>query len=660
MDGFELIVSRVHDSRRTGRGVLCRCPAHDDHSPSLSIDRGENGAPLIKCRAGCTSDDILRALGLTWRDVLNAANGHGRQNGSARAGKSHVYPTPEAAAESAARKAGGLVAKLYVWSDDWRRVRIEFADGRPKTFREITRAGGGWILKGPNKPHVLYRVAELPSDGAVYVCEGEKCADAARSIGLPAVTSGSADSAGNADWRPLAGRDCIILPDADAAGARYATAVAVRLIALDPPARVRICGALRPDPPSGFDLADWIGELDGRDGDELRATVERLTAEAPEYNPSVDRARQADAAEGAPRVTVDVLANIPVKQVAWLFPARFALGTFSLVSGAPGEGKSLIMLDLAARITRGAEWPLSEEHAPRGRVILVNCEEDAARVIRPRFETANGDAAAVRIVRDVREVDGSPRLFDLGRDLIELQRIIRETGDVLLVLLDPLGPLLGEADSHNHAETYRLLAPLATLAEETGTAIVAVHHDRKLRAGTAIDRLMGSRAFSALPRNVHAVIREPREDEGQTAPSDETRLFAHAKASLSRKSPALRFRIDATADGVPFVNWLDVVHSDADAILTAQERAADEKRDDGRERSIDRAKALVRDKLAAGPMLAKDLAAAAEAVGIKPKTLRNAKEALGVRADPVRDADGKHLRGWRCSLPSVPAEEEAT
>jgi len=47
--------------RWTGSHGECRCPAHDDHSPSLSVRLGDT-AILFKCFAGCTSIDVLKAL----------------------------------------------------------------------------------------------------------------------------------------------------------------------------------------------------------------------------------------------------------------------------------------------------------------------------------------------------------------------------------------------------------------------------------------------------------------------------------------------------------------------------------------------------------------------------------------------------------------------
>ncbi|HEX8238276.1 MAG TPA: toprim domain-containing protein [Allosphingosinicella sp.] len=44
------------------RGGMCRCPAHDDHTPSLSIRPGERRL-LFHCFAGCDTASVIRALG---------------------------------------------------------------------------------------------------------------------------------------------------------------------------------------------------------------------------------------------------------------------------------------------------------------------------------------------------------------------------------------------------------------------------------------------------------------------------------------------------------------------------------------------------------------------------------------------------------------------
>lgn len=47
--------------RWTGRGGLCRCPAHDDREPSLSVRPGRTRI-LLHCFAGCSAEDILQVL----------------------------------------------------------------------------------------------------------------------------------------------------------------------------------------------------------------------------------------------------------------------------------------------------------------------------------------------------------------------------------------------------------------------------------------------------------------------------------------------------------------------------------------------------------------------------------------------------------------------
>ena len=45
-----------------GNTAMCRCPAHADNTPSLSLRQGDQGF-LVTCYAGCDAIDVLRELG---------------------------------------------------------------------------------------------------------------------------------------------------------------------------------------------------------------------------------------------------------------------------------------------------------------------------------------------------------------------------------------------------------------------------------------------------------------------------------------------------------------------------------------------------------------------------------------------------------------------
>ena len=68
---IETLISRLDGVKETGPGrYLSRCPGHDDRSPSLAIKDGDDGRVLIHCFAGCETEDVLSAIGMTFSDVM--------------------------------------------------------------------------------------------------------------------------------------------------------------------------------------------------------------------------------------------------------------------------------------------------------------------------------------------------------------------------------------------------------------------------------------------------------------------------------------------------------------------------------------------------------------------------------------------------------------
>ncbi len=64
------LLSRLDKPRQTGPGRwITRCPAHADKSPSLSIRELEDGRVLVHCFTGCSTADVLAAVGLEFTDL---------------------------------------------------------------------------------------------------------------------------------------------------------------------------------------------------------------------------------------------------------------------------------------------------------------------------------------------------------------------------------------------------------------------------------------------------------------------------------------------------------------------------------------------------------------------------------------------------------------
>jgi Protein of unknown function (DUF3987) len=180
--------------------------------------------------------------------------------------------TPQEAARrlSATKLRDGFKPEgLHVYTDAggspiYYKIRLRHANG-DKHIRPMKANGAGFVLGEPPFPNgkPLYRLHEVAArnNECVIVTEGEKCADALVRLGLIVTTSGGADSANCADWQPLTGRDLVLWPDNDEAGARYAEAVRNHLQALGCIVRTLDVAAL--DLPPKGDCVEWLAAHSG-------------------------------------------------------------------------------------------------------------------------------------------------------------------------------------------------------------------------------------------------------------------------------------------------------------------------------------------------------------------------------------------------------------
>lgn len=291
--------SRGIEPRKSGAGWSARCPAHEDRNPSLSVRTGDDGRALVFCHAGCDIREITRVLGMAPSELFSRDSGSvwTRRTCAVRRPplKTHrakkadtptkLYSTCEAALGLA------TVNRSSVWlyrAADGRLIgavaRIDRGNSG-KTFRQASvNPAGDWIAKGMSSPRPLYRLPELlVGTDAVFVVEGEKCADAVARLGLASTTSvGGASNAHHSDWSPLRGRRVVVIPDADEQGARYAADV-TRLVSVAGAAVVQLLHmpAIWPEVPAKGDIADWITSQAARGNQCLRDELVRCAESAP-------------------------------------------------------------------------------------------------------------------------------------------------------------------------------------------------------------------------------------------------------------------------------------------------------------------------------------------------------------------------------------------
>jgi hypothetical protein len=287
MDPVEALLAKLSDVRKAGSGWSARCPAHEDQRASLSIARGNDGAALVKCHAGCDTSAILAAVGMKLADLFPANGGPTRTRNGKRTIGGRTFRTAKDAVAELERTHGKQSALWTYHNAQGEPVGVVVRWDKPsgKHIRPVARHADGWRIGAMPEPRPLYGLPDLVAANRVIVTEGEKAADAARALGFVATTSaGGSQAAGKTDWRPLAGREVWILPDNDMPGRRYSETVAAILANLTPAPVVRIIEL--PDLPEHGDIVDWVNahgdaaELDG-----MRAEIEALAEEVEAWRP---------------------------------------------------------------------------------------------------------------------------------------------------------------------------------------------------------------------------------------------------------------------------------------------------------------------------------------------------------------------------------------
>lgn len=352
-------------------------------------------------------------------------------------------------------------------------------------------------------------------------------------------------------------------------------------------------------------------------------------------------------------------------QVSWLWPGRIARGAITLLAGDPGLGKSLLTLDIAARVSRGSDWPDGARGPERpGSVVLLSGEDNLETTILPRLEAMDADMSQFVTVEPQRDDwhVAEPPSFELDRDMDELRRTVGRLGDCGLVVLDPISAFLGRTGESSNAVVRRLLAPLEKMARQERVAVVIVAHLRK-DMGAAVRQALGSMAFMAVSRAAWLVSRDVERPE--------RRLVLAVKNNLAKDADGLAYEVVASSpetlsgkpaggavegdciegSGVALVKWsAERIRMRADEAFCGSRRPAQRPDTERRE-----AKDWLRECLSTGPRGALEVRELAEAHGFAFSTLKRAfRELQGVAR---KDQSTRH-GAWMWALPGVGGQVE--
>ncbi len=490
------------------KGRTCTCPFHDDQTPSAQWSQGDDGTWRMYChvckRSANLADLIAHTSGRDSKDIFRELAE--REKVKVAPTTERVLPNKQAVANYCATI--GTVESWYKYGPTDAPVlviaRIMPASGK-KTFRQFTPVSNGWVARNliERGRIPLYRFFE--SSERILVVEGEKAADAAYSVGIPATTSAmGAGKAAESDWSPLRGKSVYLWPDNDETGIKHMREVRTILEGLDctiawiDPAGIGL-------PPKG-DVADLIEALDGKSAEEIGATIKGIMEDAEPQGASQELAGLFDA------IAAGKYLAIPwpgLERIGKLSKALLP-GCITTLCADPGAGKSLLMLQMLAAWHRAgikvAALELEDERRIHVQRILAQIVGLSSLVddewCRTNTQRAHQCLDACR--SDIDAIGSCIRAE--GEDQMKLDAIAvwiedRAKEGTRIIIVDPVTAASTEREPW--AADTAFLMRVKKIARTHQISVILVTHPRGMAKGASLAGMAGG---SAYPRFSHCAL----------------------------------------------------------------------------------------------------------------------------------------------------------
>jgi hypothetical protein len=331
------------------------------------------------------------------------------------------------------------------------------------------------------------------------------------------------------------------------------------------------------------------------------------------------------------------LSQVTPQRLHWLSPGRLAAGKITILDGDPGLGKSTLLCEFAARISRGDSLPGGEAAPPRP-VVLMSAEDDLYDTIRPRIDAAGGDTRRIIAFSTLLSAGVPVAIPD---DVRILEEIIARAQAALLVI-DPLVAFLSPRHNVNSDQAVRqAFHSLKGLAERTGAAIIAVRHLNKSMSGNPLYRGGGSIGIIGAARCGLLLAADPDDSE--------RRILASTKDNLGRPPPSLAFRLVASPGSqVARVVW------DGESQWNGGQLLRESAPGVAPRSLLAEAQEWLRVALGDGPRPAREILREASEAGIGRNLIYDARKLEGVRIGKERVAGGRWVWSFPASVVELP------
>ena len=303
------------------------------------------------------------------------------------------------------------------------------------------------------------------------------------------------------------------------------------------------------------------------------------------------------------------MSEVQSQEIEWLWYPFIPYGKLTIIQGDPGDGKTTLVLNIAAGLSKGIGIDETMQVSEPMNIIYQTAEDGLADTVKPRLESAGADCQRIVVI------DESEKSLSMIDKRIE-EAIINT--NARLLILDPIQAYLGGGMDMNRANEARdMTKKLGLLAEKYKCAIVLIGHMNKATGNKAAYRGMGSIDFFAVARSVLLVGRV----EGQP----NTRAVAQIKNNLAPLGRSKAFKLEEGG-----FQWMGDYEITADELLGGFVPKGNK---------LEQAKRLLRELAETNEVMqSKEIFSLAAEEGISKRTLENAKKELNITARKINNS----------------------